>query len=52
MSDVNTQILTAKFARDILSMYREEVHAPYQQNTEPVKTRSGRLIKKPKKLNL
>ena len=52
MSDTNTQALIAKFIKNILNMYREETDMTKEPTKEPVKTRSGRTVKRPQKLNL
>ena len=52
MSDTNTQALIAKFIKNILNMYKEETDMTKEPTKEPVKTRSGRTVKRPQKLNL
>ena len=54
MTDPNVQGPTAKFIKTIFTTFREEsLSRNKQQNDDvPVKTRSGRLIKRPVKLNL
>ena len=54
MTDPDVQGPTAKFIKTIFTTFREEsLSRNKQQNDDvPVKTRSGRLIKRPVKLNL
>ena len=52
MSDEKTQMYIAEYVKDILTAYREETADSKPQQDIPVKTKSGRLVKKPKKMNL
>ena len=52
LHDERIQIPFAKYIRDILDGYREIVEDSGQDPHKIVQTRSGRIIKKPQKLNL
>ena len=52
MNDEKTQMYIAEYVKDILTVYKEETADSKPQQDIPVKTKSGRLVKKPKKMNL
>ena len=52
MTDTSIQMLTAKYAMDILNIYKEETDGPTITYTPPVETKSGRKVRKPEKLDL
>ena len=54
MADPETQAATASFVKTILDTFREESQSRNKEKSSdtPVKTKSGRLVKKPVKLDL
>ena len=52
LHDQKIQIPIAIYVKNIMKIYREETEGTTQIIKSPVKTRSGRHIKKPTKLNL
>ena len=52
MNDEKTQMYIAEYVKDILTTYREETGDSKPQQDIPVKTKSGRLVKKTRKMNL
>ena len=52
LSDEKTQMYIAEYVKDILTAYREETADSKPQQDIPVKTKSGRLVKKTRKMNL
>ena len=52
MNDEKTQMYIAEYVKDILTTYREETMDSKPQQDIPVKTKSGRLVKKTRKMNL
>jgi hypothetical protein len=52
MNDANTQMAMAKYAKQILTTFREETGGKIELSKPDVITRSGRQTKKPDKLNL
>ena len=52
MSDTKTQLLIASYCKQILQTYKDEIDGTKIMPEAPVITKSGRLIKKPTKLDL
>ena len=52
LHDPMIQIPVSVFVKNILSMYREEMEGTTILEKPPVKTRAGRMSKRPTKLNL
>lgn len=52
MSDIKTQKSTALYCKQILQTYKDEIDGSKIMPDAPVVTKSGRLIKKPNKLDL
>ena len=52
LSDTNIQLITATFCKQILQTYKLETDGAKIKPDAPVITKSGRLVKKPIKLDL
>ena len=54
MADPETQAATASLVKTILDTFREETQSrdKAKSSNTPIKTKSGRLVKKPVKLDL
>ena len=52
LHDQRMETKMATFVKDIMTTYSEEMDGHSERTLSPVKTRVGRLIRKPEKMNL
>ena len=52
LNDLRIQIHISTYVKNIMKIYKDETEGTIQITNMPVTTRTGRLVKKPIKLNL
>ena len=52
LKDTNIQLPISMYVKNILNTYKDETAGTIKISNTPVKTRAGRISKKPTKLNL
>ena len=52
MSDENIQVPMGRYIQNILKIYKEESNVGNQNHKKIIKTRCGRLVKKPERLDI